>query len=72
MFPSWLARWRLVIKRAAARLGLARALGVATDNLDLISLDSVGAVVHLEGDVLDEERPYFVAESVRVEAALFA
>lgn len=69
---SQLNRWRLIIKRAAARLGLARAFGVTADNLDLISLHSVGAVVHLKRDVLNEESPHFVTESIRIEAALFA
>ena len=58
--------------KAAARSGLTRALGVAADNLNLIGLDGVGAVIHLEGNILDEEGPHFVAESVRIEAALFA
>lgn len=45
-------------------------LGVATNNLDLVGGHGLASRVHLERHVLDEERPDFVAESVRVEAPL--
>lgn len=43
-------------------------LGAAADNLDLVGVDS--GVLHLEGDVLDEEGPDLVAEAVSVEVPL--
>lgn len=51
---------------------LSRLLGVAADDLDLIRRYVLTAViiVQLEGDILDEECPHFVAESVRVETPL--
>lgn len=49
---------------------LARLLGVAADNLDLVGRDRRVAVVHLEGHILDKKCPDLVAESVRVEAPL--
>lgn len=51
-------------------LGLPRLLGVAADNLDLVGLDGNAGSIHLELNVSNEESPYFVAESVRVEASL--
>lgn len=51
---------------------VAGSLGVAAYDLDLVGLDHGLAVVHLEGDVLDQESPHFVAESVRIEASLQA
>lgn len=43
-------------------------LGAAADNLDLVGVD--GGVLHLEGNVLDEEGPDLVAEAVGVEVPL--
>ena len=53
-------------------LALAGFLGVAAYNLDLIGLYSWLATVHLEVDVLDEEGPDFVAESVGIQTSLLA
>lgn len=55
-----------------ALLTLARALRVAADNLDLVCHDRLAAIVHLERDVLDEESPHLVAETVGVQGALLA
>ena len=49
---------------------LARLLSVAADNLDLVGVHGLVPIVHLEGDVLDQERPHLVAESVRIETSL--
>lgn len=43
-------------------------LGAAADDLDLVGVD--GGVLHLEGDVLDQEGPDLVAEAVGVEVSL--
>ncbi len=47
-----------------------RPLGAAADDLDLVGRHALGAVLHLEGDLLDEKSPDFVAEAVGVEGAL--
>lgn len=44
-------------------------LAVAADNLHFIRVN-LRIVVELEVDILDEERPHFVAETVCVEMAL--
>lgn len=49
---------------------LAWLLGVAANNLDLVRLHRLAAVVHLERHILDEEGPHLVTESIRVEAPL--
>lgn len=49
---------------------LARLLSVAADNLDLVGDHGLVPIIHLEGDVLDQERPHLVAESVCVETPL--
>lgn len=51
-------------------LALARLLGVAAYDLDLVRRDGVAAAVHLKGDVLDQEGPNLVAEPIGIEAAL--
>lgn len=50
---------------------LTRLLGVAAHDLDLIRCDII-LIVQLEVDILDEERPDFVAEAVGIEMALQA
>ena len=50
---------------------LARLLRIAAHNLNLLRRDVV-LVVQLEVDVLDEERPDFVAEAVRIQMTLFS
>jgi hypothetical protein len=50
--------------------GLAGTFAVAADDLDLVGLDGL-LIVQLEGNVLDQERPHFVAEAVGVEVALY-
>lgn len=57
--------------RRAQQSGLSRPLGVAADNLDLLGLDGV-LVVKFEVDILDQERPDFVAEAVGVQMTLEA
>lgn len=52
-------------------LPLAWALRIAAHNLDLVGDDRLSAVLHLELDVLDQESPDLVAESVGVERALY-
>ena len=48
---------------------LAGPLGVAADDLDLVRLD-ITRVVKLEVDILDQERPNLVAETVGIEMTL--
>ena len=43
-------------------------LSAATDNLDLVGVD--GRVLHLKGDVLDEEGPDLVTEAVGIKMSL--
>lgn len=50
-------------------LGLLRA---ATNNLDLVGLYRLAAVIELKRHVADQERPDFVAEAVRIERTLCA
>ncbi len=57
--------------RRAQHSGLSRPLRVAADNLDLLGLDRV-LVVKFEVDILDQERPDFVAEAVGVQMTLEA
>lgn len=51
-------------------MSLARLLGVAANNLDLVRRDGLTPIVHFEGYILDQKGPDFVAESVGVEASL--
>ena len=48
----------------------ARLLGVAANNLDLVRRDRLVGPIHLKDNVSDQEGPHFIAEAVRVEAAL--
>lgn len=54
----------------ALLLSLAWALGVAADDLDLVRDHRRSAILHLKGDVLDEESPHLVAETVGIQGAL--
>lgn len=56
--------------RGSLTLLALRTFGVAADDLDLVGRDELGAVLHLERDVLDQEGPYFVAEAVRIQRSL--
>ena len=55
----------------SSRLRLARTLAVAAHDLDLVGSDRL-RVLHLEGDILDQESPDLVAESVGIEMTLCA
>lgn len=59
-------------RRPFSSLALARTLGVAADNLDLVRHDNLAAIVELEVDVLDQEGPHLIAETVGIERALYA
>lgn len=50
-------------------LHLSRPLAIAADNLHLVSED-IALIVQLEVNILDKERPHFVAESVGIQMAL--
>lgn len=50
-------------------LCLPGSLAVTADDLDLVCRD-LGLVVQLECNILDQERPNFVAESVGIEVTL--
>lgn len=54
---------------AAIILLLPRLLSIAANNLDLLSLHRI-LVVELEVDIFDEERPHFIAKSVRIQMTL--
>jgi hypothetical protein len=56
-------------KTRSSALGLARTLRVTANNLDPIGMNLVG-VIQLKVDVLDNEGPNVVAESVGVEVSL--
>lgn len=49
---------------------LPRLLRIAAHNLDLLGCDIV-LIIELEVDILDEERPDFVAEAVGIQMTLF-
>jgi hypothetical protein len=57
-------------KQSRSHLCLARSLAVAAHDLHPVRGNGC-LVVELEGDILDQERPDFVAEPVSVEVALF-
>lgn len=61
-----------IYPNAKKQKSLLRALCVAADDLDLIRDDRSRAAFHLEGNVLDKERPHLVAEAVGIERALEA
>jgi hypothetical protein len=46
------------------------ALAVAANDLDLIGMDRLAGVIHLEGDILDQESPDLVAKAVGIEMTL--
>lgn len=49
---------------------LPRTLAIAADNLDLIRSHGL-VILQLERHILDQERPDLIAESIRIEMALF-
>jgi len=51
-------------------LRVARSLAVAAHDLDLIRLDCLARVLHLECNILDQESPDLVAEAVSIEMTL--
>ena len=52
-------------------LRIARSLAVAAHDLDLVGVDSLARILHLEGNILDQESPNLVAEAVCIKVALF-
>jgi hypothetical protein len=56
--------------RRAQSLGISWSLAIAAHDLDLICLHRLSRVVHLEGDILDQESPDFVTETVGIEVTL--
>jgi len=56
-------------KQPADKLGFARSLVAAADNLDLFGLD-LGLVLQLEFDIFDQERPHLITEAICVQVAL--
>lgn len=66
----WVTCLRLPLRRYGSSRALARLLGVAANNLDLVRRDGRTAIVHLECDILDEEGPDFVAESIGIKTSL--
>jgi hypothetical protein len=46
-------------------------LGIAAQDLDLVGYHSLLAILHLERDILDNEGPDLIAETVRIERALY-
>lgn len=62
---------RKMQKQCRYHLCLARSLAVAAHDLHPVRGNGC-LVVELEGDILDQERPDFVAEPVGVEVTLFS
>ena len=56
-------------RKKPSRLLLPRLFRIAAHNLNLLRGDVV-LIVQLEVDILDEERPDFVAEAVRIQMTL--
>jgi len=59
--------------RSTCTLGILLAFGAfraTAHNLYFLRSDGCATVVHLEGDVLDQEGPHFIAKTVRVKRAL--
>ena len=56
-------------RKKPSRLLLPRLFRIAAHNLNLLRRDVV-LIVQLEVDILDEERPDFVAEAVRIQMTL--
>ena len=52
-------------------LRVAWSLAIAAHDLNLICLHRLTRVLHLERNVLDQECPYLVAETVGIEMALY-
>ena len=52
-------------------LGVAWSLTIAAHDLDLFRLHRLTRVLHLECNVLDQESPDFVAESIRIKVTLY-
>ena len=50
-------------------LCFSRLLGVAAHNLHLVRMDHI-LIVELEVDILDQERPDFIAEPIRIQVTL--
>jgi hypothetical protein len=51
-------------------LRVARSLAVAAYDFDLIRMDRLARVLHLEYDILDQESPDLIAEAVCIKMAL--
>lgn len=62
--------WFFRPDRAVLLGAFARSFRVTADDLNLISCYGLTAVVHLEGDILDQECPDVVTEAICVERAL--
>ena len=52
-------------------LGVARPLAVAAHDLNLIRVDRLARVLHLECNILNQESPDLVTEAVCIEMALY-
>ncbi len=51
-------------------LRIARSLAIAAHDLNLIGMNGLARVLHLERNVLDQESPDLVAEAVRIKVTL--
>lgn len=51
------------------KLSFTRPLAITAHNLDLIRRNSL-LIIEFKGNILDQERPYFVTEAVCIEVAL--
>lgn len=57
-------------RNSALLIAVIGTLGTAANNLDLIGLDGLPALIELEGDVANQEGPDFIAEAVSIEGTL--
>lgn len=52
-------------------LRIARSLAVAAHDFDLVGMDRLARVLHLERNILNQESPDLVAEAIRIKVTLF-
>lgn len=60
-----------MMEQVVLNLLLARSLAIAAHDFDLVGMDRLARVLHLEGNILDQKSPDLVAEAVRIKVTLF-
>lgn len=69
-FSQWILCPSQVSKPPPPLLGITRSLAVAAHDLDFIRLNRLARVLHLESNVLNQESPDLVAETICIEVTL--